>query len=154
MTKLERHSDTTRPVLQQCAEIYEKTWTQTQVLLITARASKDMLSFKHSNKIPLVWREGPALGTLYMALWTGQYRAPLLIYNTETRWWCWKMITAKQRDTFTAGRYRTPLRNVHYIAELKTQLYLSLNAIISSSPQNLTLIFLMVLFSFTYHPFI
>lgn len=84
----------------------------------------------------------------YTAPWTGQYKAPLLIYNTGTRWWHWKMITAKQRDTFTAGRYRTPLRNVRDIAELKIQIYLSLNAIISYSLQNLTFTFLMVHLSF------
>lgn len=50
----------------------------------------------------------------YRALWTGQHKAALLICNTETRWWYWKMITAKQRDTFTAGRYRTPLRGSWY----------------------------------------
>lgn len=98
------------------------------------------------TKSPWSGDKAPCWAPSYVALWIGPCKATPLIYNTETRHWCWKMVTAKQWDTFTAGRYRTPLRNVHYIAELKIQLYLSLNAIISST-QNLTFTFL---FSFNF----
>lgn len=98
MTKLKMHSDT-HPVLQQFTKICEKKLAQTHELLITARASTHMLSFKQKNKIPLIQRL-PTMLNAHLHGFAAKVTTSLLSWlpTLSSMPWCWRVITAQLRD--------------------------------------------------------
>ena len=99
------HSDT-HPVLQQFTEICEKNWSQTHESLVTARAPKHLLSFRHMNKIPLVQRQLTMLNARLHGFLDGVSTSFFFwLLTLKPTWQCGRVITALPRDTSTAQWY-------------------------------------------------